>query len=175
MAHGAVKNYGGEIAVSSKVGKRNPFASICRGIETGGEPPEACKAESLPLGVHKQMLFVDDEEAIADVGCEILEHLGYEVMTRTSSIEALELFRSAPQRFDLVITDMAMPNMTGEKLAQELLKTRSDIPIILCTGFSEHITNEKAKAIGIRELVMKPVAMKELAKAIQRALNCGDI
>ena len=114
---------------------------------------------------------MDDEKAIVEVGREILEHLGYEVVTRTSSIEALELFRVQADQFDLVITDMTMPNMTGDKLAQELLKIRPGIPIILCTGFSEHITAEKAKAMGIRELVMKPFVMKELAKAMRRALD----
>ena len=92
-------------------------------------------------------------------------------LSRTSSIEALELFRVQADRFDLVITDMTMPNMTGDKLAQELLRIRPGIPIILCTGFSEHITEEKAKAMGIREFVMKPLVMKDLAKAIRRALE----
>ena len=114
---------------------------------------------------------MDDEEGIVEIGREILEYLGYEVVARTSSIEALELFRGQAERFDLVITDMTMPNMTGDKLAQELLKIRPDIPIILCTGFSEHITEEKAKAMGIQELAMKPIVMKELAKAMRRALD----
>ena len=124
-----------------------------------------------PLGGHERVLFVDDEEMIVEIGRNILEHLGYEVVARTSSIEALELFRVQADRFDLVITDMTMPNMTGDKLAQELLKIRPGIPIIICTGFSEHITEEKAKAMGIREFAMKPLVMKELAKAVRSALD----
>jgi DNA-binding NtrC family response regulator len=97
--------------------------------------------------------------------------LGYQVVTQTNSLKALELFRAQAERFDLVITDMTMPNLTGDKLAQELLRIRPGIPIILCTGFSEHITEAKAKAMGILELAMKPLVMKELAKAIRRALD----
>jgi DNA-binding NtrC family response regulator len=93
------------------------------------------------------------------------------VEVRTSSIEAREMFLANPDRFDLVITDMTMPNMTGDRLAQEILGIRPGIPIILCTGFSERITEEKAKAMGIQEFVMKPLVMKDLAVAIRRALD----
>jgi CheY-like chemotaxis protein len=86
-------------------------------------------------------------------------------------VEALELFRAKADRFDMVITDMMMPNMTGDRLAQELLQIRPGIPIILCTGFSERITEEKAKAMGIREFVMKPLVIKDLAQAMRRALG----
>ena len=123
------------------------------------------------LVAHERVLFVDDEKAIAEIGRNMLEYLGYEVVVRTSSIEALELFRVQADRFDLVITDMTMPNMTGDKLAQELLRIRPGIPIILCTGFSEHITEEKAKAMGIREFAMKPLVIKDLAESMRRALD----
>ena len=106
-----------------------------------------------------------------EIGREVLEYLGYEVVTTTGSVEALDLFRAQAERFDLVITDLTMPNMTGDRLAQELLKIRPGIPIILCTGFSEHITEEKAKAMGIQELAMKPIVLKELAKTLRRALG----
>ena len=101
-------------------------------------------------------MFVDDEEAVAEIGQKFLEYLGYEVVGRTSSLEALELFWAKADQFDLVITDMTMPNMTGERLAREILAIRPGIPNILCTGFSEYMSEEKAKALGIRELVMKP-------------------
>jgi CheY-like chemotaxis protein len=114
---------------------------------------------------------VDDEKAIAEIGQNMLKYLGYAVEVRTSSIEALELFRVQADRFDLVITDMTMPNMTGDKLTQELLRIRPGIPIILCTGFSESLTEEKAKALGVQEFVMKPLVMKELAAVIRRALD----
>jgi len=115
--------------------------------------------------------LVDDEKAIIDAIQQVLERLGYQVVARTSSIEALEVFRSRPDNFDLVITDQTMPNMTGEKLAKELMTLRSNIPIILCTGFSHTINEEKAKAIGIRKFIMKPVVMREMALTIRDVLD----
>ncbi|MBW1737532.1 MAG: response regulator, partial [Deltaproteobacteria bacterium] len=88
-----------------------------------------------------------------------------------SSIEALELFKAKPDRFDLVITDMTMPNMTGDRLARELMKIRPDIPIILCTGFSERISEEKAKGMGIKAFAMKPLVMRDLANTVRKALD----
>jgi CheY-like chemotaxis protein len=171
VVHGIVKGYGGGIAVSSEVGKGSTFDIYFPRIEAMIFPSEAGTIELLPLGGRERVLFVDDEESIVEVCRELLEHLGYEVVTRTSSREGLELFRAQADRFDLVITDMTMPSMTGDKLAQELLRIRPAIPIILCTGFSDHITEEKAKTMGIREFVMKPLLMKDLAKAMRRALD----
>ena len=170
VVHGIVKSYGGEITVSSEVGKGSTFDIYFPRIMDVTSPSEDHKVEHLPLGFHERVLFVDDEEGIAEIGRRILEYLGYEVVAKTSSKEALELFRVQADRFDLVITDMTMPNMTGDKLAQELLRIQPGIPIILCTGFSEHITKEKAEAIGIREFVMKPLVMEELAIAMRRCL-----
>jgi CheY-like chemotaxis protein len=127
--------------------------------------------ESLPAGGHERILVVDDEHALAEVVQGMLTILGYRTSARTSSIEALELFRVKPDQFDLVLTDMTMPNMTGDKLAGKLLEIRPDIPIIMCTGFSEYITKEKAESIGIRELLLKPLVMKELAQAVRRVLD----
>ncbi len=101
----------------------------------------------------------------------MLERFGYEVVTRTSSIDALELFRAKPDKFDLVITDMTMPNMTGDTLAKEMMKIRPGIPVILCTGFSEVMPEDKAKALGIREYVMKPILSRDIAKVIRRVLD----
>ena len=124
----------------------------------------------LPTGI-ECVLFIDDEPTLVDIGKQALERLGYEVVTRTSSIEALELFRTKPDQFGLVITDMTMPDMTGERLAKELMQVRPDIPIILCTGFSERITEEKAKGMGIREFVMKPLLMRDLANTVRQVLD----
>jgi len=101
----------------------------------------------------------------------MLERLGYEVTTRTSSIEALELFRAKPDQFDLVITDMTMPQMTGDKLSRELMQIRPDIPVIICTGFSERISDEKAKGMGIKAFVMKPIVIRDLANTVRRILD----
>ncbi len=100
----------------------------------------------------------------------MLEGLGYHVTARTSSIEALEAFMANPDKFDLVITDMTMPNMTGVQLLQKLMEIRS-IPIIICTGFSEQISADKAKAIGISGYVMKPVVKSELSRKIREVLD----
>ncbi len=102
---------------------------------------------------------------------QMLERLGYEVVTKTSSIDALNLIQAKPEKFDLIITDMTMPNMTGEKLAQELMHIVPNIPIILCTGFNKMITEKKAKATGIRALVNKPVLMHEIAEIIRKVLD----
>ncbi|MBW1703373.1 MAG: response regulator, partial [Deltaproteobacteria bacterium] len=118
----------------------------------------------------ERILFIDDEPGLVEIGRVMLGKLGYDVVVRTSSIEALELFRTKPDEFDLVITDMTMPNMTGDKLAKELMQIRPDIPIILCTGFSKRITEEKAKEIGIKAFVMKPLVMRDLANTVRKAL-----
>jgi CheY-like chemotaxis protein len=114
---------------------------------------------------------VDDEAALVQLATSILSGLGYEVTGRTSSPEALQVFRNRPDSFDLVITDMTMPNMTGSELAQQLMRIRPDIPVILCTGFSEEVTQEKARAIGVREFIMKPIVRRQIAEAIRRALD----
>ena len=105
------------------------------------------------------------------MGKECLERLGYEVVTETSSREALTLFIRQPERFDLVITDMTMPGMTGKRLAEELRRIRPDIPIILCTGFSNRLNEEQAKAIGMCALLMKPFVLRELAETVRTILH----
>ena len=101
----------------------------------------------------------------------MLERLGYKVTSRTSSIEALEAFRINPHKFDLIITDKAMPNMPGDKLAGELINIRPDIPILLCTGFSENMSKEKLSSLGIKRLLMKPIIMKDLAQKMREVLD----
>ena len=127
----------------------------------------------MPLG-NENILFVDDEAPIAKMGSKVLEQLGYSVTSRTSSVEALELFKSKPQAFDLVISDMTMPNMTGDKLAGELMKIRPDISVILCTGYSKKISKESIADIGIKALVYKPVIKADLAKTVREVLENGQ-
>jgi len=103
----------------------------------------------------------------------LLDKLGYQVTARTSSIEALEAFRYQSEAFDLVITDQTMPNMTGKELAKELMSIRSDISIILCTGFSEQIDQKTANMMGIRAFIMKPIVMTELAQIVRKVLDMG--
>jgi CheY-like chemotaxis protein len=125
--------------------------------------------EPLP-GWHKRLLLVDDEEARVHLWQAALEHLGYSVVVCTSSPEALNVFRAAPQSFDLVITDYTMPTMTGEVLAQELRRIRPDIPIILYTGFSDTMTAERARVLGIDACVLKPLGVHDLNLTIRRVL-----
>lgn len=129
--------------------------------------------EPLPSG-KERILFIDDEKPIIDAMDSMMEKLGYKVTSKTSSIEALVAFREDPDGFDLIITDYTMPNMTGADLARELVNIRPDIPIILCTGFSEMINKQKTEVMGIKAYVMKPVILKKLAKTIRDVLDNNE-
>jgi PAS domain S-box-containing protein len=168
--HGIVKGHGGAITVDSAPDKGATFQVFLPrtdGAKAGEEP----RKRVLPSKGTERMLFVDDEQAIIEMGRRILERLGYEVVTSTSGTEALEAFRAQPEKFDLVITDMTMPEMSGDEFATQLMRIRPEIPIILCTGFSERITKEKAKEMGIRKFIMKPLVTSELAEAVREVLD----
>lgn len=169
MVHGIVEDHGGAITLESEVGVGTTFHIFLPLIEKKVSL-EAETVRPVPGG-NEKILFVDDELALVEAMQGMLERFGYEVAVRTSSVEALKAFAGVPGSFDLVITDMTMPNMTGVELAKELMKIRPDIPIILCTGFSELVNEEKAKKLGIRALVMKPVIMAEMAKTIREVLE----
>jgi len=169
LAHGIVESYGGKITVDSELGKGAVF-SIYLPITAKHTDHPSYEKEDLATGVEK-ILFVDDEMSIADLGRKLLERLGYHVTVRTSSVEALEAFGSKPYEFDLVITDMTMPNMTGDGLAAELIKIRPGIPIILCTGYSKRISEKSAAKIGIKAFAYKPIVIVDLAKTVRRVLD----
>ena len=120
---------------------------------------------------NEHVLVVDDEKGMVDAMGKMLNHLGYQVVEQTSSVEALKIFEAEPDRFDLVITDQTMPNMTGMELAKIIMGIRSAIPIILCTGFSERVNEESAKAMGISAFVLKPIVMRNIAHTIRNVLG----
>lgn len=170
VVHGIVKSHKGDIKVYSELEKGTAVHVYIPVIQTRAEAPKTDVVEPIEGGTER-ILFVDDEAQIVRMEKQMLKRFGYRVTARTSSLEALEAFRAAPDKFDLVITDMTMPNMTGVQLTQELLNIRSDIPIIICTGFSEQISEDRAKALGICGFVMKPVVKRELAKKIRAVLD----
>ena len=170
VVHGIVKNHHGAIQASSQVGVGSTFDVYFPKVEDYSVESEA-EPEEPVRGGNECILFVDDEPALEELGGRLLSGLGYEVVTRSSAWEALQLFKAKTMAFDLVITDMTMPQLTGEKLALEILRIRPEMPIILCTGFSEQINNERARSLGIRALVMKPFLKNEMARTIRRVLD----
>ena len=169
VVYGIVKGCGGIITVQSEMGGGSVFRvflpAIAHELESEADSLEPDAAGS------ERILFVDDEDTLVKMAYESLNELGYRVLATTSSEKALDLFRSQPYSFDLVITDMTMPGMTGASLAVELMKIRPDIPVILCTGFSELITEEQAKSMGIREFILKPISFREIARLIRRIFS----
>jgi DNA-binding NtrC family response regulator len=136
-------------------------------------PGEQALAESVGRGKNESVLVVDDEEVIVNLEARLLENLGYRVTKFTDSEMALAAFRAAPESFDLLVTDMTMPMLTGAELAKEVMRLRPGLPVILCTGFSEAIDQAKAKAMGIVEFLMKPPEKDQLARVVRRALDRG--
>jgi PAS domain S-box-containing protein len=168
VVQGIVKSHNGAVTVESEVGKGTTFHVYLPVIMRKLTAEEEISTP-LPMG-HESILFVDDEQPLVEIGKQMLQRLGYTVATRTSSVEALELFKANPDRFDLIITDIVMPNMTGEKLAEKMMDIRSDIPVILCTGYSEKITRKHASDMGIQSFLMKPLVMRDLATTVRQAL-----
>jgi CheY-like chemotaxis protein len=168
VVHGIVTSYGGAITVESAPEQGATFAVYLPRL--GDTTTSTVDIEEPLSGGRERLLFVDDEAALVHLWQAALEHLGYSVVVCTSSLEALDVFRAAPQRFDLVITDYTMPTMTGEVLAYELRRVRPDIPIILYTGFSDIMMAERAQALGIDAFVLKPVRVRDLNLAIRQVL-----
>ena len=169
VVHGIVNSCDGFIKVSSELGQGSVFDVFLPLIEAPARPPAERKGP-LPTGTER-VLLVDDDKILVDIGKQTLERLGYRVTTRTSSIEALELFNVKPDQFDLVITDLTMPNMSGDKLATELISRKPGIPIIICTGFSKMIRQERVKTLGIKGLLMKPITKADMAVMVRKVLD----
>ncbi len=169
VVHGIVKSHGGAVHAGSEPGKGATFEIFLPAIDINGES-KAEEGETALAG-GERILLVDDEPQIAAILEQMLSSLGCDITVKTSSTAALELFRSKPDRFDLVITDMTMPDLAGDALSLEIMAIRPDIPIILCTGFSPLIDEEKALGMGIRAFVTKPILRREIAEVIRRVLD----
>jgi PAS domain S-box-containing protein len=171
VVHGIVKRHDGAVGVESEPGKGTAFHIFLPRAEALERP--AAAAEPVLLPTRGRILFVDDEKPLVDIGREMLEGFGFEVVARTSSVEALEAFRHRARDFDLVLTDQSMPNMTGVELAREILRIRQEIPIVLCTGFSEGLSLERLRSMGIADCIMKPLLKRQLVECVGRLLRRG--
>ncbi len=169
VVHGIVESHGGKITMDSPGGKGSVF-TVYVPITKKRKNLLPHPPETLPTGTER-ILFVDDETAITTMGGKVLSHLGYSVETSTSSVQALERFRAGPDDFDLVITDMTMPEMTGDKMAIEMMAIQPDILVILCTGYSKKISEASALEIGIKAFVHKPILKADIAKTVRRVLD----
>ena len=170
VVFGIIKEHQGDIQVYSEVGIGTTFNVYLPLISQTTKSMHIGQSEEIELGTER-ILLVDDEISIAKLESQILLRLGYRVTQQTSSIDALNLFKSNPENFDLVITDMTMPKMTGDRLAREILRIRPDTPIIICTGFSERVNEERSKSIGVKGFLMKPVVKSDMAKMVKKVLN----
>ncbi len=171
VVHGIITSHGGTVTVESTLNKGTTFHLFFPHIPLPTPNLSSENPTHIPSLNRGHILFIDDEESLSMIGKHLLEHLGYKVTTCTSPTNALEMFQQDSSRFDAVITDQTMPRMTGEKLASSLLEIRHDIPIIVYTGFSHTLNPEKAKELGIRRVMMKPVLIDDLAQALNEILH----
>jgi PAS domain S-box-containing protein len=173
VVHGIVQSYNGAVYAYSEKGQGATFKVYLPAIKS--ESFIETQAVFAPLTGTEHILLVDDEQILIDVGRQMLEKLGYRVSTADGSIEALQLFTKTPNAYDLVLTDMTMPKMTGDKLAVELMKIRPDIPVVLSTGYSQKMTEEIASELGIKAFIHKPIVEADLAKTLRSVLDKSRI
>ena len=169
VIHGIVKRHGGGIWVESELGKGTLFEIYFPALEKTVE--EEKEPEGEIKGGSERIIFVDDEESMVNLNRQRLERLGYDVKDTTNPEEALEWFKADPDQFDVIITDMTMPRMTGDRLAAEVLKIRPNMPMIICTGYSERMSEKKAEGLGVRKYLEKPIGLRNMASSVREVLD----
>ncbi len=170
VVYGIMQEHKGDIKVYSEEGKGSTFNVYLPLMKTNATPVLDNRSSKLQTGTEK-ILLVDDEISVAKLEGQMLSRLGYQVTEQTSSVDALNRFKTNPEHFDLVISDMTMPNMTGDQLAKEILSIEPDMPIIICTGFSERVNKEQAEVIGVKGFLMKPVGKYDMAHMVRNVLD----
>jgi len=173
VVHGIIKSHDGAISVTSTAGEGTTFDIFLPRV-VGDQVDEQQQAHT-DTRDKELVLLVDDEEMMVDVTQQTLRRLGFDVIAKTNSVDALETFQEEPERFDLVITGQVMPNMLGTELAQRIISIKPDIPIILCSGFPEEVNHEELDSIGIREFITKPVSMQRISEIVQKVLHESDV
>ncbi|MBU0755414.1 MAG: PAS domain S-box protein, partial [Planctomycetes bacterium] len=168
VVHGIVKRLGGAVGVESAPGAGSRVTALLPTVDTAPQPREE-QQEEAPQG-RGTVLVVDDENILLEMLAEMIGSLGYGVVTRNSSLEALAEIREIPFKYDLILLDQTMPGLTGDKLAREVRQIRPDLPIVLCTGYSAKITEQSIEDLGIQELLMKPVSRNTLAATLSKLL-----
>lgn len=173
VVYGIIKEFDGDILIESQV-ENGTTVTVYFPILMHSAQTATAEKKIQPQKGNEKVLLVDDEKAIVKLESKMFERLGYHVTSYTDSMNALEAFQSDPEAFDIVITDMAMPRMSGDQLAKRLISIKPDLPIILCTGYSERIDSKKASAIGIKGFLMKPVAQSNIAQVVREVLDEAD-
>jgi len=170
IVYGIVKEHNGDIRVFSEIGKGTTFTVFLPLLKKPDEADSVVNVEDGHAG-NERILLVDDEESVVNIERQMLERMGYRVTTQLHSVDAYQAFKANPDDFDLVVTDMTMPSMTGSQLAEKILAIRPEMPIIVCTGFSEVIDKDTAEAIGIKGFLLKPVVRSKMAEAVRKVLD----
>ena len=170
MVHGIVQKIGGHIKGYSEPQKGTTMHVFFPKIENAEGDAAGDREDALPVG-HEHICLVDDEQPILEMTQIMLENLGYKVTPFGNAREALAVFQDGRDKFDLIVTDLTMPEITGLVFIEQVLAVQPDLPIILCTGFSELVSKQQAEAAGAKYFLKKPILMADLARAIRHALQ----